>query len=221
MSSLPARIVKPCYLPSPGLIRSGRDSGFSILEGLISALILAATVGSISLLATRLWTSSRTDNTSTLAENAVASDLGWLKSYAKVWKMDTGPYDLTTTQTLTSSFTFSLNTLSYSPDKTLCATVSGLAAAFITDARSVTFTPARPYTLATGRTQLAVSGLASGLGLWRTLSTTRTGSTARNLVYLSYTLERNGSAGTAGTIDTTYGFQREVAVRIEAEAWCP
>lgn len=186
-------------------------SGFTILEALIGVVILTVSIGTLAAVTARQWSRSSEVDVLDRVENAVASDLGWLKSYAKYWRMTTGPYNLTAAQTCPGAtcdaFVFSNTTTDYQPDAAQCATATGLADAFVTAAGSVTIDPARPHSVSGGTTTLNVAGLPSGTSLTRTIST------GKNLVFLSYAF--------TGTNADPYNFVREVAVKPEAAAWCP
>jgi len=174
-------------------------------------VILTASIGALAVVTARQWTLSADVDVLDRVENAVASDLGFLKTYAKYWRMTSGPYNLTCTQAGfgagCSAFVVSNVSTEYAPDESQCATATGLADAFVTAAGSVTITPARPFSVASGSTTLSVAGLPGGMSLTRTLTT------GKNLVYLSYSL--------SGANAASYRFRREVAVRPEASAWCP
>ncbi len=192
--------------------RSGQAAGFTILEALIGVVILTASIGALAALSARQWSRSVDVDVLDRVENAVAADLGWLKSYAQFWRMTSGPYNLTCTQAGFGSgctaFITSNVTTAYAPDPSLCSTTTGLAAAFVTAAGTVTITPARPFDVASGATTLAVTGgLPSGMSLTRTITT------GKNLVFLTYSL--------SGANAADYSFRREVALRPEASAWCP
>lgn len=195
----------------PHRLDKGSVSGFTILEALIGVVILTASIGALAVLTSRQMTTSTDVDVLDRVENAVARDLGWLKTYAKYWRMSSGPYNLTCTQAgfgaNCSAFVTSSVSTEYSPDEARCATATGLADDFITDAGSVTITPARPFALASGSITLNVAGLPSGASLTRTITT------GKNLVFLSYSF----SGGSA----SNYKFRREVAVLPEASAWCP
>lgn len=207
--------------PSP---RSGRRrvglpvDGFTILEALIGVVIITASIGALAALSVRQWSRSTDVDVLDRAENAVAQDLGWLKTYAKYWRLTRGPYDLSCTQAgFASGCTdpvFS-HTTDYLPDAAACATATGLAEAFVTAAGSVATTPARPFAVASGSTTLTVAGLPGGMTLQRTISTAKPlNSSPDNLVYVSYALLQDGQP-------SPYQFVREVALRPEAAAWCP
>jgi Tfp pilus assembly protein PilV len=185
-------------------------SGFTILETLIGVVILTVSIGALAAVTARQWSRSSEVDVLDRVENAVARDLGWLKSYAKYWRMSTGPYNLSAAQTCPGAsceFVFSNTTTDYQPDGARCATATGLADDFVTAAGSVTITPARPHSIAAGDTTLNVAGLPNGTSLTRTITT------GKNLVFLSYSFTGTNAAG--------YNFVREVALKPEAAAWCP
>lgn len=187
------------------------SGGFTILEVLIGVVILTASIGALAVVTARQWSRSADVDVLARVENAVASDLGWLKTYAKYWRMTSGPYNLTCTQAgfgnSCTAFVPSTFGLDYEPDAARCATATGLADDFVTAAASVTLNPARPFTVASGATTLNVAGLPTGMSLTRTITT------GKNLVLLSYSL--------TGANAASYSFRREAALRPEASAWCP
>lgn len=181
------------------------------MEALIGVVILTASIGALALVMAQQWRRSTDIDVLDRLENAVASDLGWLKTYAKYWRLASGPYDLTCTQAGFASGCdvrlFSSTNTDYQPDEARCATATGLADDFVTAAGSVTINPARPFAVSSGTTTLNVAGLPSGTSLTRTIST------GRNLVFLSYSF--------TGANAASYRFVREVALQPEAAAWCP
>lgn len=218
-------------------------TGFTLAEILIAVVILTASIGSLAILASNQWRSSKDVDVLDKVENAVARDLGWLKSYAKYWRMNAGPYDLCPSGFLytavndytckapsdsprsgASAYTRSNTTLSYEPDRSdlnenRCDSASDLAKAFISsaqaDAAKTLFSPNRPFELSTGT--IPISGLPKGMTLTRTISyTDPTASTknVNNIIYLSYSLN-------TGSSTSSYRFRREVALRPEAASWCP
>ena len=174
-------------------------------------VILTVSIGALAAVTARQWSRSSEVDVLDRVENAVASDLGWLKTYAKYWRLASGPYDLSCTQAGFASGcnvrVFSNTTTDYEPDPARCATATGLADDFVTAAGSASITPARPFAVTSGLTTLNVAGLPSGASLTRTIST------GKNLVFLSYSF--------TGTNADPYNFVREVAVKPEAAAWCP
>lgn len=124
---------------------------FTILEALIGVVILTASIGALAVVTAQQWGRSTDVDVLDRVENAVASDLGWLKTYAKYWRLASGPYDLSCVQAgFPAGCTvrnFSAGTTDYQPDEALCATATGLADAFVTAAGSAdsgTITPAPP-----------------------------------------------------------------------------
>jgi hypothetical protein len=196
--------------PGGQLARPAAEA-FTILEALIGVVILTASIGALAALTARQWMGSTNVDVLDRVENAVARDLGWLKTYAKYWRMSSGPYNLTCTQAgfgnSCTAFVASTTSTEYEPDATRCATATGLADDFVTAAGSVVITPARPFAVASGSTTLDVAGLPSDTSLTRTITT------GKNLVFLSYSF--------TGTNAAPYNFVREVALQPEAAAWCP
>lgn len=188
-----------------------QPGGFTILEALIGVVILTASIGALALLSARQWSTSTNVDVLDRVENAVARDLGWLKTYAKYWRLASGPYSPTCAQAGFPSGcgerVFSRTTTDYQPDESRCATATGLADDFVAAANTVVINPARPFAVASGDTTLTVAGLPSGMSLTRTLAT------GKNLVFVSYSL--------TGANASSYGFVREVALRPEAASWCP
>lgn len=206
-----ARRRAPNRCSSPQRLSERPVNGFTILEALIGVVILTASIGALAVVTARQWSRSTDVDVLDRVENAVARDLGWLKTYAKYWRMTSGPYNLTCTQAGFASgcdaFVLSSVSTEYLPDASRCATATGLADDFVTAAGSVTINPARPFSVTTGGTTLNVAGLPAGMSLTRTITT------GRNLVFLSYSL--------SGANAADYRFRREVALRPEASAWCP
>ena len=189
-------------------------AGFTIVEALIGVVILTASIGVLAALTARQWSSSADVDVLDRVESAVASDLGWLKTYATYWRMTSGPYSITCTQAGFGSgctaFVSSRFSLEYAPDEARCAT--GLAEDFLTAARSndsATLTPARPTfaLFETGTRTFNLNNLPAGMSLTRTITT------GKNLVFLSYSL--------TGANAASYNFRREAALRPEASGWCP
>jgi hypothetical protein len=218
---------RPCrrrpWHASGGQQAHREGEAFTILEALIGVVILTASIGALAVVTAQQFGRSSDVDVLDRVENAVARDLGWLKTYAKYWRLASGPYDLSC---VPAGFpagctvrNFSSGTTDYQPDEALCATATGLADAFVTaagSANSETIIPARPFSPVTsGATALSVAGLPAGMTLQRTITTTRPQNTSpNNLVYVSYALLQNGQP-------SSYNFVREVALRPEAAAWCP
>jgi hypothetical protein len=209
----------------------GGAQGFQILEALIAVVILTVSLGALAILASRQGSSARDVDVLDRLENAVAADLGWLKTYAKYWRMTSGPYNLSCTQAGFQAgctpFVVSTTVTEYDPDPTgdTCPRPSAtppvadtaLSDAFVTaagSAVSATIPPERPYGVAVGSTTLLDSAtdtlqprLPSGTALTRTISL------GKNLIFLSYSFTGENAA--------PYQFLREVSIRPEASAWCP
>lgn len=208
------------------------------MEALIGVLILTASIGTLALVTARQWSRSADVDVLDRVENAVASDLGWLKTYAKYWRLASGPYDLTCTQAGFASGcdvrVFSSSTTDYQPDEARCGTATGLAQDFINAAAAArtTIAPNGPFAIPTFLTDgttaqtikgvppivnneglpLPVPNLPPGTSLFRTIRISATAS-EKNMIYLTYSFE--------GAAAAPYRFVREAAIQPEAAAWCP
>lgn len=194
-------------------------------------VILTASLGALAILASRQWSSGRDVDVLDRLENAVAADLGWLKTYAKYWRMTSGPYSLSCTQAGfpagCTPFVVSTTITEYDPDPNgdTCPAPSAtppvadtaLATAFVTaagSAASATIVPERPYGVAVGSTTLINSATDTGQPrLPAGTALTRTITTGKNLIFLSYSFTGDNAAA--------YPFLREVSIRPEASTWCP
>lgn len=219
------------------------SKGFTILEALIAVVILTASISGLAILSARQSSSSTDVDVLDRVENAVATDLGWLKSYAKYWRMSSGPYDLcpsgfsytdangytcsaptNTPRSGASSFTRSTTSIEYEPDPSgnTCPNPGGttvvantaLASAFVSDAASSSLRPTDFAAVAVGDTTLLNSATDTGRPRLPAGTTLlRTISLGRNLIFVSYSFNGDNAA--------PYRFRREAALHPEAAAWCP
>lgn len=229
---MPAPAVPPSSRRPSRRLRSARrlpPRGFTILEALIGVAILTASIGGLAILTSRQWTTTSDTDVLDRVENEVARDLGWLKSYAKFWRMTSGPYNLSCAQVDLSgscdSFIVSSTSTEYNPDPngTTCPNPGGvpsvantaLASAFVSAANTVTLNPRRPFAVAVGNTTLVSGGnadsgrprLPAGTSLVRNITL------GTKLIYVSYSF----TGGNAGS----YRFRRVAALHPEAASWCP
>jgi hypothetical protein len=224
-----------------------RPSGFSLIEVMIAVLIITASIGALAVLSARQWASTKDLNVLDRVENAVALDLGFIKSHAKYWMMSSGPYNLcpenfsyTSTNSFTceatadtplsgaKSFTKSSTTITYDPDpneNTCPNPISSpvvadttLATAFINHAKTSTIKPIWSF-----------PPTGSGPPWADTLIDSAT-DTGRPSLPSGTKLERTISVGKnivyvtyrfTGTNADPYGFVRKVAIHPEAAASCP
>lgn len=212
----PLRCCRPRQ-PQSGLSRRSGERGFTIVESLIAVVILTVSIGILALLFTRQWSSSRDLDVLQRLENAVATDVGWLKSYAKYWRMTRGPFNLTCSQAGfpvgCDPFVISPTTTAYLPDEASCNSATGLAQDFVTAAAAVTISPPRPFTVAVGDTTLLNSASDTGRPLLPSGTTlVRSISLGKNLIYISYRF--------SGANADPYRFRRELALMPEAASWC-
>lgn len=188
--------------------------GFSILEILLSIVIASIAVGATinafnSIL--RIGSKSATRNS---IEEVIGSDLGWIRSYAKAWKLKSGPYNHTTAITKTDTYTNSPY-LEYDPNAGVSSCSSGLAASFISDASSVNLTPSRPQPIpeASGSSQsLALPSFLKQSG--HSVSRTITFDSAPNstTIRITYSI--------AGPFANDLGISRQAEIYLEAASWC-
>jgi hypothetical protein len=182
-------------------------AGITITELLLGLIIVATVSAALFNLTIGQRNYARRAAALNEVDAAISADLGWLGSYAKIWKLAEGPYNVTNAQTLTTSYTRSL-ALKYSPEAGDCET--NLATAFLAAAAAVTTSPSRPYSVPTapGNTTLALPGDASAYTLTRAIATD---GLQNNRLLVTYTL--SGSDAPA--------LQRTSSVLIAASSWCP
>ena len=143
-------------------------------------------------------------------ETTASADLAWLRNYANFYRLESGPFNTTSTITGADSFTQS-SYLSYQPDPDICASET-LPAAFVAAAQSVVITPAKladiPSTSGTEQ-QITLPTSAGSTQLFRKISFP---SGQVDHVTVSYYLKNDS---------LNLGFQRNTAILIDAFAWCP
>jgi Tfp pilus assembly protein PilV len=183
------------------------STGFSLLEVLLSTVIVTiALAGVANLFTSSLAISSRSDNQNAV-ETAVSTDLNWIKRYAKFWMMKSGPYALENNFTKTTSAFTSSPVLSYQ-----CAnsdlTASNLSTQFRTAAESITNTtdidPKLSYTFSSSQT---IPVPTTPYTLTRAVT-----SPTDTQILVKYTLTGADSASLA--------FKRETTILLESAAWC-
>lgn len=178
--------------------------GMTILEALIGVLIGAMALSILTPVLTQQLDVARDDATIPAVEAVVSRDLAWISNYARWWMASSGPFKVTTQITLSSSFTFS-SELAYTPPAARCQ-AGTLAAGFLADAATNTaITPAAPYTI-------PANGASTNLATVNGITVQRQISTSGSIVGLTYTL----SGGEAASL----GFNRQVALLVDASAWC-
>lgn len=188
-----------------------------MLEVLVGAVIVGVVFGSLSSIFNRQISFDQRTAALDAIDAAVSRDLTWLKSYARFWEMNSGPYNLTATQTGASSFTTS-SYLSYEPSDADCDGGT-LAQTFINKAAGADVTPigtspnqlVRPNAIPTtsGTAQaISLPAVASAYTLNRTIN--YTGLTNRiRVVY-----------AVSGSDAAQLPYPREASVLLQAEAWC-
>lgn len=183
--------------------RPSGSAGMTILEVLVAVLIASSAIALIvPTFIRQLGISSEASSLSSV-ESVVSRDLGWISDYARWWKLRSGPYNLSTAITRTSSWSTTPEAV-YEPPADRCADGT-LASAFLDDLASVTTNPPRPYPIPTSSAPTTLASL-DGLEIQRTITTH--GSTLQ-LVY-----------SVSGSKAASLRFWRQASLLIEAAAWC-
>ena len=180
-------------------------AGMTLLEVLVAVAIASSAIALLVPALIRQASISTEATSLTSVEAVVSRDLDWISDYARYWKLRSGPYNLSAaiTQTQGSGYTLSPQ-VEYEPPANLCANGT-LAESFLSDASSVTTTPARPYPIA-GSGSVETITVATDLQLARSITT------QRNRIQVLYAL--------TGSKADSLRFSRQASVLIEAAAWC-
>ena len=180
--------------------------GMTLLEVLVAVAIASSAIAFLVPALIRQASISTEATSLTKVEAVVSRDLDWIRDYARYWKLRSGPYNLSAAITKASSYSLSPQ-LEYEPPANLCANGT-LAESFLSDASSVTTTPARPYAIsvAGGAQSLPLDPVDTNLEVSRTITT------QPNRIQLLYTL--------TGSKADSLRFSRQASVLIEAAAWC-
>jgi prepilin-type N-terminal cleavage/methylation domain-containing protein len=180
-------------------------AGMTLLEVLVAVAIASSAIAFLVPALIRQASISTEATSLTSVEAVVSRDLDWISDYARYWKLRSGPYNLSAaiTQTQGSGYTLSPQ-VEYEPHANLCANGT-LAESFLSDASSVTTTPARPYPIA-GSGSVETITVATDLQLARSITT------QRNRIQVLYAL--------TGSKADSLRFSRQASVLIEAAAWC-
>jgi hypothetical protein len=148
-------------------------------------------------------------------EAEVSRDLNWIKQYSKYWRLNSGPYNLTAAQTGQTDANASYvvrSHISYRPFTSAQCTAGGFVSQFLTDAGSVTITPARPNAIPTtttnASTTITLPAEAAGYTLTRTLTVL-----GNNRLQVDYAVNANGNP--------TLSFQRSALILLPATTSCP
>ena len=181
-------------------------AGMTLLEVLVAVAIASSAIAFLVPALIRQASISTEATSLTKVEAVVSRDLDWIRDYARYWKLRSGPYNLSAAITKASSYSLSPQ-LEYEPPANLCANGT-LAESFLSDASSVTTTPARPYAIsvAGGAQSLPLDPVDTNLEVSRTITT------QPNRIQLLYTL--------TGSKADSLRFSRQASVLIEAAAWC-
>lgn len=197
-------------------------SGFTILEVLVAVSIAAGVISLLVPALTQQVALGEQSNRMTAVEAVVSSDLDWFSNYARLWKLKTGSYPVTTDITMTSSYT-SGGAAVYEPPQSGCSEAStsssGLAGLLLADGQKLyslsaskklalkTYIPPYEIKIAPSDTTIQVSsGGVSGLNVVRTVTP------VGNKLHILYELQGANADG--------LNFTREASLLVEAAAWC-
>ncbi len=182
-------------------------AGMTLLEVLVAVAIASSAIAFLVPALIRQASISTEATSLTKVEAVVSRDLDWIRDYARYWKLRSGPYNLSAAITKASTSYFVSPQMEYEPPANLCANGT-LAESFLSDASSVTTTPARPYAIsvAGGAQSLPLDPVDTDLEVSRTITT------QPNRIQLLYTL--------TGSKADSLRFSRQASVLIEAAAWC-
>lgn len=199
------------------------SSGITILEVLVAVSLAAGLISLLVPLLTRQLALGEQSNRLTAVEAAVSYDLDWFSNYARVWKLTSGSYPVTTAVTKTSSYT-SAGAAIYEPPQAECNRPSddaaGLARKLLNDGIDLynlptsqrsslrTYYPPNPLTSPT--TIPVTSGGVTGLNVIRTV--TPVGNKIRVFYRLDIVDPELRNQG--------LNFSRETSFFVEAAAWC-
>ena len=194
----------PCYPPIKFFTPS--SGGFTLIE-LMAAVSIAA--GVISLLVPALLRQvaiAEESNRLTTVEAVVTSDLDKFSNYAKIWKLRSGSYPVSSALTMTSSYTLGGVSI-YDPPRDKCNEPSnssnGLAASLLNDGQSQAQFTIGPESDILNTTDPAFKAIGGNVR--------RSINAKGNKILISYSL-----------INNSYGlnFNRKALVYVEASAWC-
>ncbi len=188
-----------------------------MLEVLLSICIITASLALLASLLTNQVNNPRKASALSAIETTASADLTWLRNYAKLWRLESGPYNITpstTTNSITGADTFTQSSyLSYQPDPDSCAAET-LPTDFLVAAQNVVISPAKLATIADATPVSGAEKLislpteAGSTQLWRSI--TFTGQVDH--IDVSYYLKNDA---------LSLGFKRNAAILIDASAWCP
>jgi hypothetical protein len=206
----------------------GRSSGFAMAEILLGSSILAVVMVSvISLLNRQVDFTKRTSGIDAI-DAAVATDLNWIRGYAKYWELAAGPYNLTFAQTGADPTTYgrtaassivSSSFLLYLPAADDCdfgtmpqSFVTMAASAAVASIGSSTNPIVRPNPIPT------TSGIAQAITLPASVASSYT--LQRTINFTGLTNRIRVVYSLSGKDASTLPYPREASILLEAAPWC-
>jgi prepilin-type N-terminal cleavage/methylation domain-containing protein len=223
-----------------GWAMARRQPGFSLIEMVVAAAIFFVAMAGASTAIIGAIDVAKRAAVRDAMEAAVNLDLNWIRSYAKAWNCQTGPYANCKDVTIATPSTLSTSALNYQPDnityptayaafKTLCAnrystSIATPAHQLLTDAHGIatgsTNPPPPPIPIpaladSEQAIPLSTSGLnapeiARGYRLYRRISVPNNNGNYLSIFY--YTKPADSPS---------LEFKRWASVFVEATSWCP
>jgi hypothetical protein len=220
LSKSPVRRLQTCVQA-----RSSDTAGIAIAEAILGAVLVALVILLVTPAFVRQMGLSRRTAGQEAVEAAVTRDLSWLRNYARIWKMASGPFSATAAQVDLPANPTPSSYARYTPptsgDPLTCP--SDLISQFIAKAASADaqgLVPARPYAIPTtsGISQdiPIADPAASDYTLARTITfnaATSANPENQNFFLVRYVVSSTRNQGLA--------FNRTAVVNVEASAWCP
>jgi prepilin-type N-terminal cleavage/methylation domain-containing protein len=214
-------MVRSPFFHNPSA-RTSATKGFTILEVLVAVSIAGGVISLLVPALTKQVALGEQSNRLTAVEAVVSLDLDWFSNYARLWKLKSGSYPVTTEVTMTTSYTTAA-AAAYEPPQVDCNkdsdSSSGLAASLLVDGQKLyalpaakklllrTYIPPYEIQLAPSTATIQVSsGGVSGLNVIRTVTP------VGNKLRVLYRLQGSNADG--------LNFSREASLLVEAAAWC-
>jgi len=173
----------------------GLVAGFTLVELLVSVVILGIATGALVQASNIALSSSRRSTAITEVQNLVNRDLKWLRWYGKAWNCASGSFATCTNQSPSALLRYT---------QQACSTIP---TGFLTAAAAVNnVTPSRPYAVPAALNQNQTLETVNGIPLIRTIRSAGASTNQSLLVEYSY----------AGQTP----FNRLGSVLIEAGSWC-
>ena len=176
--------------------------GFTLVELLVSVVILGVATGVIVQASNIATSSTRRGNAITEVQSLVSRDLNWIRWYAKAWNCVTGSYATCSTQSATAI-------LRYDEDQACATVVTDFLSAAANGARDIG-NPPRPFAVPSTVGTEQVLQAVNGTNLTRTITVpaSSSGSALPQSVQITYAYPGQPA------------YNRSSSVLIQAGSWC-